>query len=359
MDIALYEPGLGYYMKDTARIGKEGDFYTSPHLHPIFGAMLGRQMLEMQHFLNNTEVFHIVEMGAGIGYLAKDILDYLIVSKKGENFFNAFKYTIIELNPAIRAKQQELLADHKDKIEWVSNLDELEPFIGCFLSNELLDAFPVRIVEMDRDLTEIYLSVSDDKLIEIRKPPSKEVMQYLKEFSIDLSCMQPCRTEINLRIKDWLLQLNEKLKEGFILTIDYGYPSIEYYTEERNKGTLLCYHKHQISENPYINIGEQDITSHINFSSLHKWGDEMGLKTVGFCPQGTYLISLGIDEVIAELYGESPDAYDDLAKIKGLIFSEGMGESHKVMIQYKGQRSPSLKGFALRNQMKRLMFPFR
>lgn len=358
MDMALYHPELGYYMKDTSRIGKEGDFYTSPHLHPIFGAMLGRQMLEMQHFLDNTKNFHIVEMGAGIGYLAKDILDYLVRSRKHEKFFHSLKYTIVELNPAIKTKQQELLADHRDKIEWVSKLDELKPFSGCFLSNELLDAFPVRIVEMDRDLTEIYLSVSDDELIEIGKPPSEDVIQYLKEFSIDLSSMQPCRTEINLRIKDWLQQLNEKLKEGFILTIDYGYPSFEYYTEERNKGTLLCYYKHQLSENPYINIGEQDITAHVNFSSLYKWGDEMGFKTVGFCPQGTYLISLGIDEVITELYGESPDAYD-IAKIKGLIFTEGMGESHKVMIQYRGQKSPSLKGFALRNQIKRLRSPFR
>ena len=360
METALYHSEAGYYMRDITRLGKEGDFYTSSHLHPIFGAMLGRQMMEMWYFLDSAENFHIVEMGAGMGYLAKDMLDYLRWSSaksqalgKEKSFFDLLKYTIVELNPALKAKQQELLAEYRDKVEWISSLDELKPFTGCFLSNELLDAFPVRIVRMDDELGEIYVAVKDDDLYEEVKPCSREVIEYFKEFSIDLSPMKPYMTEVNLRIKDWLRQLNKKLNEGFILTIDYGYPAVEYYSEERNRGTLLCYYQHRTTEDPYANIGEQDITAHINFSSLDKWGSELGLLTVGFCPQGTYLISLGIDEVISELYGESPDAFD-LAKIKGLIFPEGMGESHKVMIQYKGEDCPQLKGFALRNQQKRL-----
>lgn len=360
MEMALYHPEDGYYMRDSAVIGKDGDFYTSPHLHPIFGAMLGRQMLEMYDFLETPEKFNIVEMGAGMGYLAKDMLNYLKTSSlreqasgKEKEFFDSLKYTILEVNPAIKIKQQELLSDYTDKVEWISSLNELEPVTGCFLSNELLDAFPVRVVEMNKELTEIYLTEKNGDLIEVRKPCSDEVKEYLREFSIDLSCIKPFRTEVNLRVKEWLRQLNERLAKGFILTIDYGYPAIEYYSEERNKGTLLCYHRHKLNESPYINIGEQDITAHVNFSSLDKWGRELGISTVGFCAQGTYLISLGIDEIINELYGTSPDAFD-IAKVKGLIFSEGMGESHKVLIQYKGLGSPSLRGFVFRNQIKKL-----
>jgi SAM-dependent MidA family methyltransferase len=147
--------------------------------------------------------------------------------------------------------------------------------------------------------------------------------------------------------------VNDALSEGFVLTIDYGYPAWDYYSEERNRGTLLCYREHQVCEDPYQNIGDQDITAHVNFTSLKKWGEELGFRTLGFCPQGTYLISLGIDEVITELYGDSPDPFD-IARIRGLILPQGMGESHKVMILYKGKGNPALRGFDLRNQVRNL-----
>jgi len=349
MEMALYYPGLGYYAKDRTEIGRRGDFYTSPHLHSIFGAMMGRQMMEMWEIMGRTEIFHIIEIGAGMGYLAKDMLDYL----KDKALFEQIKYTIIELNPSLRTYQQRLLAEFMDKVDWISALGELGSVTGCFLSNELLDAFPVRLIEMPEDpgdgLKEIYVSARDDEFVEVKMPCSAEVKEYLREFDIELP--GGYRTEVNLRIRDWLKEIGTKLSEGFVLTIDYGYPVQEYYSEERNRGTLLCYYRHQINENPFQNIGDQDITAHLNFSSLKRWGDEAGLKTTGFCPQGTYLISLGIDEVLDEIYGDSIDAFE-IARIRGLILPQGMGESHKVMIQYKGQREiKGLKGFNLRNRI--------
>lgn len=351
MEMALYYPGLGYYTKDSTKIGRAGDFYTSPHLHSIFGAMIGRQMEEMWTIIGNPDIFHVVEMGAGMGYLAKDMLEYL----EGKEIFKHLKYTIVEVNPTVRAKQQELLSEFKDNIKWIFSIDEIEPVTGCFLSNELLDAFPVRLIEVsnnpDNGLKEIYVSIDGDDLVEIKMPCSAEVKTYLNEFDIKLP--EGYKTEVNLKIKDWLIEVTNKLLEGFILTIDYGYPAQDYYSEDRNRGTLLCYYQHQINENPYQNIGEQDLTAHVNFSSLKKWGDELGLKSLGFCSQGTYLVSLGIGEIIKELYGDSPDVFD-VAKIKGLIMPQGMGESHKVMIQYKGKTKPGLRGFSFRNQLKYL-----
>ena len=347
MQTALYCPGLGYYSRDIAKIGREGDFYTSPHLHPIFGAMLGRQVEEMWRFMGEPEFFHIVEMGAGMGYLAKDVLDYL----KGMDIFRRITYRIVEPNPYFRLNQLQLLNEFGEKAIWHESPAELPPFAGCFLSNELLDAFPARLVEMEDELKEIYVSEDGDELVEIKMPCSGEVREYLNTFAPGLS--KGYRTEVNLRIRGWLEDVSIKLIEGFILTVDYGYPAGDYYSEERNRGTLQCYYRHEVNEDPYSNIGEQDITAHVNFSSLKTWGEGLGLKTVGFCPQGTYLVSLGIDEVIVELHGKDPDPYET-AKIKGLILPQGMGESHKVMVQYKGYGLPLMRGFSYRNHAGRL-----
>jgi len=253
----------------------------------------------------------------------------------------------------MQARQKKLIGNYPEKVQWASSLHELSAIRGCILSNELLDAFPVHLVEMDDELREIYITIQDGSFTEAKWQLSTPALSdYIKEFLIELS--KGYRTEINLRIKDWIASASNVLSEGFILTIDYGYPAKEYYSEERNRGTLLCYHKHQLSENPYENIGNQDITAHINFSSLKKWGDEIGVKTLGLSPQGTFLVSLGIDEIIAELYRNSSDYLFEVAKIKRLIFPGTLGETHKVMIQYKGKGTPSLRGFSIRNQMQRL-----
>ena len=380
MDMALYYPELGYYSSGRNAIGKRGDFYTSPHLHPVFGIMLGKQLIEMWMVMGRPEIFHAVEIGAGTGYLCKDILDYLhkpssniAVSENKYNFLRSLRYVIVEPYQHFEARQRELLGDYlkcrggfetrpyfkgKDEIEeacpelisWVQSLRNPDNRVtGCIFSNELLDAFPVHLVVMEDELKEIYVDFDGRKFVEIKdRISSVKLSDYLKEFSVILR--SGYRTEINLRIKSWLEKAGAALSKGFLLTIDYGYSAREYYSEERTEGTMLCYHRHQFNEDPFSNIGEQDITAHVNFSSLKKWGKEFGLRTIGYCPQGTFLISSGIDEMITELYPCSSDYASEIVKIKGLIFPQGMGASHDVMVQYKGEGSPELRGFLLRNQ---------
>ncbi|MBI5099462.1 MAG: SAM-dependent methyltransferase [Nitrospirae bacterium] len=405
MDMALYYPELGYYSSGKTAIGRAGDFYTSPHLHPVFGAMLARQLMEMWMVMGKPSVFHAVEIGAGAGYLCKDILDYLhktsknpSLSKVESDFLKSLKYVIVEPFSHFEEKQREMIGEYlkdfsthcsggfetrhyenKDEIveatpcgcheliTWVKSLKELNDgnpsvspltkggikrglqITGCIFFNELLDAFPVHLVEMEDDLKEIYVDFNGKEFVEVKKEVSSpELINYLKEFSVHLQ--EGCKTEINLRIKRWLEEAGAALSKGFLLTIDYGYSEREYYSEERTKGTLLCYHKHQCNENPYRDIGEQDITAHVNFSSLKKWGEELGLKTIGYCRQGIFLTASGIDEIITELYSDAADYSFELAKIKGLIFPQGMGESHNVIVQYKGEGSPELRGFSIRNQ---------
>ena len=350
MEMALYEPGLGYYATDNIEIGRAGDFYTSQHVHPAFGAMIAVQLEEMWKTMGRPPDFYAIEPGAGAGLMCLDILQYL----QDKEFYHALTYLLVETNPSVQLKQKNVLNKYEDKVRWASSLMAVGNRKGCILSNELLDAFPVHLVEMNEEIKEIYITFSDDSSFsEIKMPLSTTALtDYFDEFSVQLP--KGYRTEINLRIKDWLQSASEILSEGFILTIDYGYPSREYYSEERNRGTLLCYYRHQVHEDPYTNIGHQDITAHVNFSSVKKWGEFFGFRTLGFCRQGTYLISLGIDGVIRKLFANSPDYLFEVARIKRLIFPGTLGETHKVMVQYKGKGIPQLQGFSMKNQAEKL-----
>jgi SAM-dependent MidA family methyltransferase len=349
MEIALYEPGCGYYTSGRNAIGREGDFFTSSHLHHSFGRSIAKQIEQMWEFMGRPEDFRIVEMGPGLGYACRDMLGYL----RERDFYGSLQYVLIELSPAVREKQETLLAEFNGKVTWFSSLKEIGRMRGCIFSNELLDAFPVHLVQMDGSLREIYVSVTDGRLHEEPGPlSSAAIARYFGEMNIILE--KGYRTEVNLRIRDWLADIACVLREGFILTVDYGYTAREYYSEDRDRGTLLCYHRHQLSEDALVNAGQQDITAHVNFSSLKQWGEELGIRTVGLAGQGAFLMSLGIDEEIRVLDPASGDFPFELARIKRLFMPQGLGDSHSVMIQYKGAGEPVLKGFSLRNRLRYL-----
>jgi SAM-dependent MidA family methyltransferase len=347
MEMALYEPGLGYYARRETKMGREGDFYTSAHLHPAFGRMMGIQMEEMWSCLGSPALFTVVEMGAGEAFLAKDMLDSL----RGSSFYRALSYVIVERNPWLAEGQEHLLKDHEGTVRWVSSLEEMDSVRGCVLSNELLDAFPVHLVEMRDGLSEVYVDAAPDGAFrETPGPPSTEAIAgYFERFSISLP--RGYRTEVNLDMRAWLRGVARVLREGFLMSIDYGHTAQDYYSEERSRGTLLCYRRHRLSEDPYRNVGEQDMTAHVNFSALKAWAAEEGLGTLGYCRQGAYLVSLGIDKLIGALHEHAEDYEFQVARIKRLILPGTIGETHKVMVQYKGEARPVLRGFMLKNQV--------
>ena len=347
MELALYHPEQGYYMTAEERIGPEGDYYTSPHLHPLFGYTIGIQIEEMWETLGRPSEFSVVEIGAGRGYLAEGILGYF--EKKG--LISETGYIIVERNPHQMKKQRHLLERYP--VKWVSTLKELSGMVGVIISNELLDALPVHLITFSEEgFKEILVNHSGDAFFEETAPLSNELMDYVSRYRIPR--LQGYRTEVNLKIGDFLRDTRQSLDEGFVFTIDYGFPFWEYYAPERTRGTLLCYHKHRTVENPYTNIGSQDITAHVNFTYLHDEGKRQGFKNLGYTPQGTFLASLGIDRVLEEKLKADPLFIQEMPKIKGLLW--GMGESHKVMIQYRGNKEdlPVLKGFQLRNRIKTL-----
>jgi len=350
MQTALYEPGHGYYTVEGTEIGLAGDFYTSPHAHRVFGVMLARQIEECWELMGKPGEFDIIEYGAGRGWLCRDILDYL----RGRDIYDRLRYTIIELNSSMKERQRELLREHVDMILWADNPYNIKPLRGIIMSNELIDALPVHLVEYGpHGWQEVHIQIEGDKLVDTLLPlSSDELKAYLKEYAPERP--EGYRTEVNLRAREWLQEVSGILEGGFIITIDYGYPASDYYDEERRRGTLLCYREHETNEDYLSHIGMQDITAHVNFTDIHRQGEALGLRTLGFARQGIYLVSLGIDEAVVELYGESPDMGREAQMVHNLIMPGTMGDTHKVLIQYRGNDTPDLRGFSMKNEMHKL-----
>lgn len=328
MEMALYYPELGYYSSSQEKIGKKGDFYTSSSLTHVFGAMIAKQVEEMWTLLGEGP-FTIVEYGAGTGLLCHDILDYL---KNNQKLFDQLSYCIIEKSAELRKSQQRHLPE---KVSWFNSVGEIGEINGCILSNELLDNFAVHQVVMEDTLKEVFVDYDKD-FVEILKPASTSLIDYFKELGVELP--KGYRTEINLEAIKWIEEIALPLKQGFVLTIDYGYPSYEFYRPSRNRGTLLCYNKHQINENPYQDIGQQDITAHVNFSALCHWGFKNGLVCCGLTSQGQFLLSLGFRDHLIRTAEPGKNMFE--AARKASVISHtllmDMGTKFKVLIQKKG-----------------------
>lgn len=355
METVLYHDPYGYYASEKTRIGKQGDFYTSSSVHPIFGELLCKQIEEMRHITGDKE-FAIVEMGAGDGSLLCDILR--CAKRDFPDLYGSAKYIIIEESRRMRERQRQRLIEEgllNERVHWTDYTDPLfdKGVVGCFLSNELVDAFPVHVVEMrGGDLQEVFVDYQDDAFTEVLGPPSSQaICKYFERLGILLEEGQ--RGELNLRAIEWMRWVAKSLQKGFVITIDYGYPAEELYAPDRKSGTLLCYHRHRVVENPFINIGEQDMTTHVDFTTLTKTGEEAGLLTAGFTDQMHFLFGLGIIEKIGAIgsdVGEpgperEAEALQERLKIKNLIMPERMGNIFKALIQYKGiSGRPQLSG---------------
>jgi SAM-dependent MidA family methyltransferase len=226
--------------------------------------------------------------------------------------------------------------------------------IGCYLSNELVDAFPVHIVEKhDGNLLEVYVTAESGAFKEVLMDPStEELANYLEWVGVELP--EGNRAEINLAAPSWLRNVAGLLQRGFLLTIDYGYLASELYAPWRTTGTMMCYYQHTSGENPYIRIGEQDLTTHIDFSALIKAGEESGLQKLFYGDQCKFLLGLGfVDALLAAQAREKEPHHAQALRLtlKNLILPEGgMGEMFKVLIQGKDVGSQDLLcGRALRD----------
>lgn len=354
MAIALYHAEGGYYTSDTRqRQGWEGDYLTSVDLHPLFGAALGRQLAQIWELFDRPDPFVVLEDGAGRGLLARDIAVWA-GDPDGDappGFAAALHYRQRDMTPTGRQEVP----------------DGPAPAPHVILSNELIDAFPVHIIERTAaDLAEIYVDVAgatygsevageSPRLVERAGPLSTpELAAYLDRYAIDWRAMAPgWRAEINLDAERWMAETAQRLgSRGVVLTIDYGDTARQLYSPARRQGTLAAYRRHEVAEDPLALVGAQDLTAHVNFSALIAVGRSQGLRLAGLATQRDVLLALGIradgDRLGSRLYPHATTArhtdagqtdYLRLAslrhRIAALLDPAGMG-GFRVLIQQRG-----------------------
>ena len=340
MVACLYEPEVGYYTSAGRKVGAEGDFYTSITVHAAFGRVIAREIAQMWRCMGTPDEFTLVECGAGNGRLSCDIMDYL--AEQEQELYGGVRLVLVEKELSLESAQREILSSHADRLRRLS-AEEFSSgrftFCGCLYSNELIDAMPVhRVVMTSEGLREIYVILRDGELgEEAGELSAPAVGAHLENLGVRLHVGQ--QAEVNLNAPLWLALVSKALRQGFVMTVDYGYPVEELYTPLRKRGTMLCYYRHQTEENPYLRLGLQDITTHVDFTSLIKEGERVGLRQVWFGEQYRFLLSSGIIEEIEAIERSAASDEEKLRlrlTLKKLILPNGgMGDTFRVLIQSK------------------------
>jgi SAM-dependent MidA family methyltransferase len=342
----LYHPAHGYYSRANA--SRFADYYTSVDVHPIFGRLVARQLAEMWELLGSPRPFVVAESGAAVGRLAAHILDFS--ERALPDFYAALEYVAVERSIARRAEHAPRFASHA-AAERVSSAGEIPNSIssGCIFSNELLDALPAhRVAVKHGALWETFVRFENGRFTEVLGEPSMPALaQYFHEQGITLEEGQ--QAEVCFEACDWIENAGRALERGFVLTIDYGHEARALYGEHHNRGTLLAYRDHAVSEDLLDAPGEQDLTTHVNFTALDLWGRRAGLVRTGLVTQSQFLVALGRGNEFADLYEPGQTEVEKLRArllLKNLIHPEGLGEKFQVLIQHKGIVTPRLTGLA-------------
>ncbi len=338
MEKALYHPEFGYYSKldGPSPIGKSGDFFTSVSVGPLFGRLLGRQFLQMWQALGKAKSFWIIEQGAHDGQLACDILEWC--RAEAPDFFEAIHYAIVQSTGTLRMRQKcapemEILS----RITWFENLTALatEKPVGVFFSNELVDAFPVRgIACRSGEWLEQYVDNGPDgNFIWAEKPIDDPILAGVVD-ELPLFPIEGYVTEVNLPARGWIGEVAKAMKQGYVLTIDYGYPASVYYAPFRMTGTLTAFVRHHGVDDVLSEPGMRDITAHVDFTSLARAGEKAGLTTLGFVDQQRFLTGIAHDEMTG-VSGPRLNIQQDSRAWTTLTHPEHLGANFHALVQAK------------------------
>lgn len=349
--LALYTPHLGYYQSGNTIFGPQGDFITAPMISPIYSQCLANQCGDI---LANLENGKILELGAGTGIMAADLLKQLDTIGHLPD-----EYLILETSAYLKARQKETLhtiIPHLfDRITWLDELP-IKPISGVILGNEVLDAMPFkRFHWYQNTLQEVYVTHDHGSFRAVLDKPTDALVKHCTQLKLP-NLDRPYESECNLYLKPWLSSLNSILTKGVILLMDYGYPENSYYHPQRHNGTLMCFYRQQKHANPFVNIGEQDMTAHVNFSDVAKSAKVLSLQTLGFCPQFSFLMGCDIESLMQKaLLSADIQSQALLSQAMNQLCSPAeMGEVFKVIALGKQYNQP-LRGFQLINQKESLL----
>ncbi len=357
MNIALYEPGLGYYSGGLQKFGQKGDFITSPEVSSLFGQCLANQLSEILRNYKkiSDEKIYVLEFGAGSGVLAADILLQL---EKLDSLPE--KYLIIELSAELKQRQKETLKKKTphlfEQVQWLDQLPE-DVTNMIVVANEVLDAMPVECFRVaDSKIESLMVGLDDDNLISRYMPADsgavKTVTSIQQRSEITFSANY-C-SEYNPAIKGWLSALESKIKNLVILLIDYGYNEKEYYHPDRTGGTLMCYYQHRAHDDFFWWPGLQDITAFVNFTDVAYCADDLEMDVSGYTTQAAFLLGNGLSELHASQVTDDTQQQIKLSQqIKTLTLPSEMGDRFKVMALTKNYDEP-LTGFSMLDLRNRL-----
>ena len=346
MQLALYAPGLGYYSAGAQKFGEAGDFITAPEISPLFSRAVAQQCRQI---LTDLEGGDILELGAGSGVMAVDILREL-----ARHQCLPAHYYILEVSADLRERQAALVKSEipqlLDHVTWLSRLPS-HPIRGVIVGNEVVDAMPVHKFKIENGIKEIYVDYKADQFIWKTGEPSSSLVEAVKSLGINFT--KGYESEINLLMKGWITSLTDILHTGLILLIDYGFPRYEYYHPDRNQGTIACHYRHHSHFDPLILIGIQDITAHVDFTALAE-AALPSLTVAGFTYQAVFLLNCGITSFIPA-YEDPALRYEIMQQIKKLTLPSEMGELFKAIALTKNYQQ-ALLGFTHMNQTERLSY---
>ena len=341
MNLVLYEPKLGYYTGGSIKFGSKGDFITAPEISPYFGASIAQTISPViQHFRNGRHIAKILEFGAGSGALASSILLELQQLNTLPHV-----YQILEVSPDLQQRQQEhihqFIKEHQIPvaIEWLTAMPV--EFDGIILANEVIDAIPVDVIVKRSDAwyyrgitinpEASSPSFSDHWLwTDLKVVPAQELPAYLLEHADEFT--DGYQTETHLRAQSWLSTIAKSLRQGLLITIDYGFPAKEYYHPQRSQGTLIAHHQHHSIDDLFYLPGLCDLTAHVQWSSLNQVAQTQGLELIAYLSQGAYLLDAGIGELLlANVDMHDPKQFLPQSNaLQKLISDAEMGELFKV-----------------------------
>lgn len=339
MEMALYQPGFGYYCSGTQKLGPAGDFVTAPEISPLFGDVLAVQLAEIMR----RSAPAIFECGGGSGALAARLVPAL--DRLG---MPIDRYSILELSGELRERQQERLAHGGDRlldrVEWSDTMPER--FNGVVLANEVLDAMPVHLVAWRQGgVFEVGVSHAPaGRFVWSEQPAAGVLLEATKALPVALDA-SPYVSEIGLAARAWVRSWGERIERGALLLIDYGYPRHEYYHPERMNGTLRCHFRHRVHDDPFYLPGLNDITAHVDFTAIAEAGCDAGLELLGYTSQARFLFNCGLADVLGKCIPDSLDYLRLAGGVQTLTSPAEMGELFKVMALGRGIAS-GLVGFA-------------
>jgi SAM-dependent MidA family methyltransferase len=345
MELALYAPGLGYYVAGKHKFGAPGDFITAPEMGSLFARCLARPC---RSILTQLGGGNILEAGAGSGALAADLLLELEALGRLPE-----RYLILELSNELRDRQAETLrlkAPHLlQHIHWINTLPS--SFRGMVLANELLDAMPVERFRIAEDgVQQLHVAWENDCFVWQEKPADEAIRRRIEPLALPPGYA----SEINLQAEAWVRSVADVLEQGVMLLVDYGFPRAEFYHPQRSDGTLMCHYRHRAHDDPLTLVGLQDITAHVDFTAIAEAGTENGLSLLGYTSQAAFLIGCGLEQLMSASDPEDTRAHLELTQqVKKLTSPHEMGELYKVIALGRGLHEP-FPGFAVHDRRGRL-----